>query len=662
MEDDFQGLVDVVYAKLDHRQGFIYASVETLKDEMTDLVKQQMTTMAAKLKEKINDLERVDHLQCRHEEWKLKFQITNLSEEEGYSAFMNGLQRWAKMELQRRGVKELSQALVEGEAIVEFETWRSEPSKPKPRPTGNDISVAGLKLSALVDIGSLELFMSEQTAKILDLRVENARGIGYCNGKETIKVIQLDDFDFVIGFVKVVCKEKPTSLASPVVDEVTKVDQIPEEVRQVLAEFHDVMHLELQKSLPLKREVDHNIELVPNAEPPSRSLDEHLEHLRKVFEVLRENELYVKEEKCSTTEEGQGVGLGFEVPGSFDAIKQAMVGEPILVLPDFTKPFEIYTDALNIAIGGVLMQEGYLVAFEILKLNDIERRYSCHDSQWVGHPGMNQTLALLAEHYYWLHMGDDVEAYVKTCLVCQHDKIDMKKPVGLLQPLPILERPWESFSMDFIVGLQNTDGLSSIMVVVDRFSKYGTFISASKILDPVVQADGIRLEFLHDLSSTDGQTERVNSLVEIYLRHYSTNQSPFKIMAGQQPLAPNTIVAKYEGPNPATHKFAREWQEHVNLARACLHKVGKRTKKWEDRRCKDMNFEVGDLFLAKLINVLRNPNIHKGLVRRYEGPFRVLKRVCTMVYRLELAPTIRAHPVFHVSLLKPYHGDEGSPD
>ena len=53
-------------------------------------------------------------------------------------------------------------------------------------------------------------------------------------------------------------------------------------------------------------------------------------------------------------------------------------------------------------------------------------------------------------------------------------------PDGLLEPLPISERPWESVTMDFIVGLPKADGFGSIMVVVDRFSKYTTFIPATK--------------------------------------------------------------------------------------------------------------------------------------------------------------------------------------
>ena len=104
----------------------------------------------------------------------------------------------------------------------------------------------------------------------------------------------------------------------------------------------------------------------------------------------------------------------------------------------------------------------------------------CHDSKWAGHPGMHRTLALLEDRYYWPHMGADVETYVKTCLVCQQDKVELNTPAGLLQPLPVPERPWESLSMDFIIGLPKSDGFASILVVVDRFSKYATFIPATK--------------------------------------------------------------------------------------------------------------------------------------------------------------------------------------
>jgi len=104
----------------------------------------------------------------------------------------------------------------------------------------------------------------------------------------------------------------------------------------------------------------------------------------------------------------------------------------------------------------------------------------CHDSKWAGHPGIHRTLALVGDSYYGPHMKDDVEAYVKTCLVCQQDKIERGTPAGLLEPLPIPHRPWESVSMDFIVALPTSEGYNWVLVVVDRYSKYATFIPAPK--------------------------------------------------------------------------------------------------------------------------------------------------------------------------------------
>ena len=71
-------------------------------------------------------------------------------------------------------------------------------------------------------------------------------------------------------------------------------------------------------------------------------------------------------------------------------------------------------------------------------------------SLWVGYPGMKRTLSLIKSIYYWAQLQDDVKAYVRTCLVCQQDIIEKHVPSGVLEPLPILERPWESGSMDFI--------------------------------------------------------------------------------------------------------------------------------------------------------------------------------------------------------------------
>ena len=100
-----------------------------------------------------------------------------------------------------------------------------------------------------------------------------------------------------------------------------------------------------------------------------------------------------------------------------------------------------------------------------------------YDAKWAGHQREERTMALLSRSYYWPRMGDDVQVYVKSCLVCQLDK---KKMVGLLQPLPIPEKPWQSISMDFIMGFLKARECKSIFVVVNRFSKFSVFMAAPR--------------------------------------------------------------------------------------------------------------------------------------------------------------------------------------
>jgi hypothetical protein len=91
----------------------------------------------------------------------------------------------------------------------------------------------------------------------------------------------------------------------------------------------------------------------------------------------------------------------------------------------------------------------------------------CHDGPLAGHGGAKRTTTFLKKSYYWLNLKDDAEEYVKTCLTCQQNRTLNKKQVGLLQPLPIPERPWESVFMDFMVSLPPSKGFDAIMVVVD---------------------------------------------------------------------------------------------------------------------------------------------------------------------------------------------------
>ncbi|KAH9726762.1 Endonuclease [Citrus sinensis] len=282
-------------------------------------------------------------------------------------------------------------------------------------------------------------------------------------------------------------------------------------------------------------------------------------------------------------------------------------------------------------------------------------------------------------------------------------EVDHQLPAGLLEPLPLATRPWESVSMDFITSLPKSKGCGSIMVVVDRYSKYAAFIAApidckadeaarlfvkhigklwgvpksivsdrdprfiGRFWTELFKMLGTDLKFSTSFHpQTNGQTERINGLLKMYLRHYrseATGKSPFEIIMGFQPMTPNAIASTYGGKSPAVHKLAREWHEEADITRAYLDKVARKMKKWADTRRRHVEYKEGDQVLIKLLpqqfKTLRK--VHKGLVRRYEGPFRVVRRVGNVSYQLQLPPRLKIHPVFHVSLVKPYHEDMRDP-
>ncbi|GJS26574.1 cytochrome P450 78A7-like protein [Tanacetum coccineum] len=332
------------------------------------------------------------------------------------------------------------------------------------------------------------------------------------------------------------------------------------------------------------------------------------------------------------------------------------------------------------------------------KWGDLRRAIlkECHDSKWAGHLGITRTLALVEGTYYWPSMGDDVETFVLTCLICQQDKIEQKKSGGLIEPLPTPKGPWESVSMDFITCLPKSEGDNTAKLFFKNVVKYWgvphVIVSdrdprfTGRFWTELFKIMGTDLNFS---TSFHPQTERVNALLELYLRHYvsvnqhnwaklldvaqfsynmqrskATGKSPFELVMGRQPLTLNVLAASYEESIMSAYKTIKEWHEQADLARESLDKEAKKMKKWADEKRRHVEFEVGDQVMVKLLpqqfKSLRK--VHKGFILSYEFPFSVIGRVGMVSYRVQLPPKLKIHPVFHVSFLKPYHGDEEDPE
>ena len=260
--------------------------------------------------------------------------------------------------------------------------------------------------------------------------------------------------------------------------------------------------------------------------------------------------------------------------------------------------------------------------------------HEAHDTPISGHLSRDKTLDRLTRHYYWPGMSTEVHEYCRTCPACQKNKVDNRRPIGLLQPLPIPSKPWEVVSLDLITKLPITQGNKNDALVV-FFCTLGKMIhiTATKgtitakgmahlFKTEVFRYHGIPKAFISDRDSkftsiywrelckllgtrlnmstshhpeTDGQTERANRTIEDMLRayitphqndwdlhlveiefaynssvHASTGYSPFYLNYGRHPIAPLSLSAEREPINVEAVTQFIDQLDH-DLSQAKIH-------------------------------------------------------------------------------------------
>jgi hypothetical protein len=196
-----------------------------------------------------------------------------------------------------------------------------------------------------------------------------------------------------------------------------------------------------------------------------------------------------------------------------------------------------------------------------------------HMSKFSIDPGSTKIYQDLKQNFWWSNMKVDIAKYVAECDTCHRMKASHLKSACVLQPFSITMWKWDDISMDFVVGLplilRKKD---SIWVIVDRLTKTAHFIAvhttyslqqcAELYMDQIVRLHGILKTIISDRGTqfvarfweqlheclgtklirsssyhpqTDGQTERINQILEDMLRasilHYDKSWDKFLSLA-----------------------------------------------------------------------------------------------------------------------------------
>ncbi|GKA13686.1 putative reverse transcriptase domain-containing protein [Tanacetum coccineum] len=405
---------------------------------------------------------------------------------------------------------------------------------------------------------------------------------------------------------------------------------------------------------------------------------------------------------------------------AFQMLKHKLYSASILPLPKGSENFVVYYDASCKGLGVILMQREKVIAYASYQLKIHEKNYTTHDLElravvearkeenygtkdlgsmiknleprvdgilclrnrsWIPCFGDLRTLIMHESHKskYSIHPGSD-KMYQ-----------DLKKLYWWPNMKDGISTYWENITIDFVTMLPKTSsGQDTIWVIIVRLTKSAHFLrmketkSMEKLtrqyLKEVVSRHEVPVLIISDRDSkftshfrqslnkaqgtqldmsmaydpqTDGQSERTIQTLEDMLRacvidfgkgwdrHYLWWSFPTIIVI--------TRVSKLHRLKISTTKNV----DHLF--------VGLRQKSYTDRRRKPLEFKVGDKAMLKV-------SPWKGVIRfgkwgklnpRYIGPFKILVKVGTVAYRLELPKQLsRVYSTFHLSNLKKCFSNE----
>ncbi|GJS49821.1 putative reverse transcriptase domain-containing protein [Tanacetum coccineum] len=336
--------------------------------------------------------------------------------------------------------------------------------------------------------------------------------------------------------------------------------------------------------------------------------------------------------------------------------------------------------------------------------------HKSHKSKYSIHHGSDKMYHDLKKLYWWPNMKAKIATYVSKCLTCAKVKAEHQPSSLLVQP-EIPQWKWEKITIDFVTKLPKTStGQDTIWVIVDRLTKSAHFLpmketdSMEKLtrlyLKEVVSRHGVPVSIIPDRDSiftshfwqslqkelgtqfdmstayhpqTDGQSKRTIQTLEDMMRacvinfrkgwdrrlplvefsynnsyHTSIKAAPFEALYGRKCRSP-VCWAEVGDSQLTGPEIIHETTKKIIQIKSRIQDARDRQKSYADKRRKPLDFQVGDKVMLKV-------SPWKGVIRfgkrgklnpPYIGPFKILAKVGTVAYRLELQEQLsRVHSTF----------------
>lgn len=341
-----------------------------------------------------------------------------------------------------------------------------------------------------------------------------------------------------------------------------------------------------------------------------------------------------------------------------------------------------------------------------------------HDGSSGGHFGFKRTLQRTRERFYWVNCKKDVQEWCRKCSTCAIANQNRRKApmrqynvgspfermaIDIAGPFPVTAagNRYILVTMDYFskwveayaVPNQEASTIAE-MLVKECFSRFGVPLEIhsdqgrnfeSNVFKEVCQLMGVhktRTTPLHPQS--DGMVERMNRTMGKYLSkvvsehqkdwdeylhfflmayrssvHETTNHSPACIIFGREMRLPcdlkfgcrpgeretvgDDYVGKLRKRMDAIHTSVRQ---HTRIS-------SDRMKEQYDVRAQDGGYKLEDL--VWLYNPKRRRGCSPKLERNWDGPYKVLKKISDVIYRIMKMPNGK-RKIVHYNRLAPYLG------